>query len=115
MPQEIITNHEHDFIITLHLSDYGNCFCPVCGIESTTKAWRPYDENGLPSNDICKCNFQFGFDDGGFPGPYDASWESYRERWLLGQIEHEQPPVLTLSKKKEQLKNIGIGYSKKRI
>ena len=95
--------------ITLIISEDGYCYCPICGCveKAASKDWRPYDNEGSPSYDICSCGFEYGFDDSGVP-PYDKSWERYREQWLLGQIENERPPKLTLSQKKEQLKNIGF-------
>lgn len=107
LQKEIILNSKYNFRITLHLSKAGFCYCPVCGLESQNKDWRPYDENGIPSHDICRCGYQFGYNDE-FPGPYDKTWEIYREKWLNGDIKDELPPVLTLSKKKKQLGNINI-------
>ena len=106
MNQERITNQEYNFSIILHVNHEGFCCCPVCGVLSKNKTWRPYDSNGVPSYDICVCNFQFGVDDGDFPGPYTMAWESYREKWLQGTL--GIPQKLALSQKKEQLKNIGV-------
>ncbi|MCZ4410768.1 hypothetical protein O3Q51_18270 [Cryomorphaceae bacterium 1068] len=117
MKKEIVTNSDYNFTVALFVSDDGFCHCPVCGSKSKNRDWRPYGLNGTPSYDICDCNFQFGYDDGDFPGPYDKTWENYREKWLKGQIKNERTPRLTLSQKREQLRNIGIesnvGLSKK--
>ena len=107
MKKETITNADHQCTVTLHVSEEGFCYCPVCGSPTKNTGWRPYAFNGTPSYDICgSCNFQFGFDDGGFPGPYDQAWERYRQKWLHGKIKDEGPPRLTLSEKRKQLKNI---------
>jgi hypothetical protein len=50
--------------------------------------------------------FEFGFDDGGNEPPHDISWKTYRVKWLNGHIENANK--LTLTQKREQLKNIGI-------
>ena len=73
------------------------------------KDWRPYDDDGHPSYDICNCGFEYGFDDSGEP-PYEKSWESYRAKWLVGKIKIFKK--LTLTQKKEQLLNIGIDINK---
>ena len=104
--KEIIYARNKEKII-LTINEDGYCCCPVCGEKATSKDWRPYDNEGCPSYDICSCGFEYGFDDSGVP-TYDKSWERYREQWLLGQIENERPPKLTLLQKKAQLKNIGI-------
>jgi hypothetical protein len=93
--------------IVLTISSDGYCFCPVCGERSKDVEWRPYDNEGYPSYDICSCGFEYGFDDPGTP-PYDKSWESYRQRWLDGEV---QPPFgrrLSKDEKLEQLKNLGL-------
>ncbi|MEP0263074.1 hypothetical protein [Dokdonia sp.] len=106
MTKEIIHTWNKEKIILI-ISDDGYCNCPVCGVKAIYKDWRPYDTEGNPSYDICSCGFEYGFDDSGVP-PYDKSWERYRDEWLLGEIENERPPRLTLLEKKEQLKNIGV-------
>lgn len=106
MKKEIIHSWNKEQIL-LTISDDGYCFCPICGIKANNKEWRPYNEEGYPSYDICSCGFEYGYDDSGEP-PYDKCWEIYRGKWLIGQIEHERPPILTLSQKKKQLKNLGI-------
>ena len=113
MKKEIINNTEHNFTITLHVTEEGFCCCPVCGFIWKDPDWRPYYDNGAGCHDICKCGFQFGYTDGSFPGPYDKSWEDYRDKWLYARVDGEMPPILTLSKKKEQLKNIGIEFPAK--
>ena len=90
----------------LVISEDGYCFCPVCGEKSKDKDWRPYDENGNPSYDVCSCGFEYGFDDGGCP-PYTKSWESYRKKWLNGEVEVIFGRRLSLAEKIEQLKNLG--------
>ena len=92
--------------LVLIISEDGYCFCPVCGEKSKDKDWRPYDENGNPSYDICSCGFEYGFDDGGGPPPYNKSWESYRKKWLDGENEHTFGRRLSLAEKIEQLKNL---------
>lgn len=106
MKKEIIKNAEYNFEVVLFISEEGKCYCPVCGITMRNKEFRPYDSIGNPSYEICSCGFQFGHDDGDFPGPYDKSWENYRNKWLVRK--NTRPPFLTLMEKKEQLKNIGL-------
>lgn len=103
--KEIIHTWNNEKII-LTISPDGYCYCPVCGVKALSKDWRPYDKEGHPSYDICSCGFEYGFDDNLGEPPHDKAWEHYREEWLLGNIENEKPPKLTLSQKKEQLKNI---------
>jgi hypothetical protein len=94
--------------LTLIISADGYCFCPVCGEKAKAKGWRPYDNDGRPSYDICSCGFEYGFDDGGEP-PYNKSWETYRERWLMNE---DRPTIgrrLSKSEELEQLKNFKIG------
>ena len=93
--------------LILYLSDDGYCYCPVCGVKSMDKDWRPYDDEGNPSYDICFCGFEYGFDDGGDP-PYYKSWESYRKKWLSGKVDGYGGKKLSLSQKLEQLKNIKV-------
>lgn len=85
MKKEIINCWNGD-IIELVISSKGNCFCPVCGVESIDKDWRPYDETGHPSYDVCSCGFEYGFDDSGVP-PYEVSWENYRKKWISNEVE----------------------------
>ena len=105
MHKEIIHTHSGEEIY-LTISPEGYCFCPVCGVMIEDADWRPYYQNGLPSYDICSCGFQFGYDDGSAPSK--KSWAGYRERWLQGKVKNEKPPILSLSQKKQQLKNIGL-------
>ena len=110
MPLEIIDTWNKEKVI-LHISKSGTCFCPVCGNESNSKDWRPYNQKGVPSYDICFCGYQFGYDDDGEP-PYEKSWEAFRTKWLKGEVEIEIKPSLSLNEKREQLKNIGIVITK---
>ncbi len=104
MKKEIIKAHNGtDF--TLILSDDGFCYCPVCGELSRNKEWRPYDNEGYPSYDICSCGFEYGFDDGG-ELPYEKSWQLYREKWLNGEIDNFNSKRLSKPDKLKQLKNI---------
>lgn len=51
--------------------------CPVCGYDKLTEA--PYDEDGMPSYEICDCcGFEFGFDD----LSEGETYSSYREKWI---------------------------------
>ena len=95
--------------IVLTISLEGYCFCPVCGEKSKDKDWRPYDNEGYPSYDICSCGcgFEYGFDDGGEP-PHDKSWARYRQRWLDDEVEPAFGGRMTRDEKLKQLKNIGI-------
>lgn len=99
--------------VELKISSDGFCYCPVCGEKAINKEWRPYDENGHPSYDICNCGFEYGFDDSG-EHPYEKSWERYRTNWLDGKIENGIFKKLTLIQKKEQLLNIGIDINKEK-
>lgn len=91
--------------VVLRISDDGFCFCPVCGEKGKDHEWRPYDQEGRPSFDICGCGFEYGFDDGGEP-PYEKSWERYRQRWLNNEVAPIFGRLLTTGQKLEQLKNL---------
>lgn len=53
--------------------------CPVCGYDKLDES--PYDQDGNPSYEICKCcGFEFGFDD----HSEGNSFESYRKKWIEG-------------------------------
>ncbi|KAA1240785.1 hypothetical protein [Aquimarina sp. RZ0] len=106
MRKEIINTWNGEKV-ELNISSDGYCFCPVCGIKSEDKKWRPYDENGHPSYDICSCGFEYGFDEGGEP-PYEKSWSNYREKWLNNEIEQHFGKKMTKLEKLVQLKNIEI-------
>jgi hypothetical protein len=104
MNKEIIETLDGEKIL-LTISDDGYCFCPVCGEKSKDKDWRPYNEEGYPSYDICSCGFEYGFDDAGQP-PYDKSWERYRSKWLAGEVKPTFGKQLSVAEKLEQLKNL---------
>ncbi len=106
MKKEII-NTWNGKKVELKISSDGFCYCPVCGEKAKNKEWRPYDETGLPSYDICSCGFEYGFDDSGEP-PYEKSWENYREKWLNNEIDQYFGKRMTKSEKLIQLKNIEI-------
>ena len=106
MKKEII-NTWNGKKVELKISSDGFCYCPVCGEKPKNKEWRPYDETGLPSYDICSCGFEYGFDDSGEP-PYEKSWENYREKWLNNEIDQYFGKRMTKSEKLIQLKNIEI-------
>ena len=110
MPIEKIVNTEHNFTVSLHLTEEGHCCCPVCGdFGPKMKEWRPYNEMGVPSYDICySCGFQYGYDDGDYPGPYDISWASWRKEWFFGRKPEGRTKRFTMSQKLEMLKRIGI-------
>ncbi len=93
--------------IELTISSDGYCFCPVCGEKPNNKEWRPYDEFGFPSYDICTCGFEYGFDDSGEP-PYEKSWASYRQKWLNNGADPYFGKQKTKEEKLAQLKNIGL-------
>ena len=93
--------------IVLTISDDGYCYCPVCGEKSKDKDWRPYDSGGNPSYDICSCGFEYGFDDAGGP-LYEKSWDTYRQKWVNGEIEQVFGKRLNRGEKLEQLKNLGL-------
>jgi hypothetical protein len=93
--------------VLLTISPDGYCYCPVCGEKAREKDWRPYDNEGTPSYDICSCGFEYGYDDTGEP-PYDESWKRYRERWLNDEISTAIGKTLSKTQKIEQLKNLGI-------
>jgi hypothetical protein len=103
MRNEVIKAHNGEKII-LTISDDGFCFCPVCGAKSNDKHWRPYDEIGDPSNDICSCGYVFNFDDAELSR--EKSWAWYRERWLADNVRATAGKRLTKAEKLEQLKNI---------
>ena len=104
MNKEVINTWNGEKII-LTISEDGFCFCPVCGEKSKDKEWRPYNEEGHPSYDICSCGFEYGFDDHGEP-PYDKSWALYRERWLIDDVKPTFGRQLNKTEKLEQLKNL---------
>ena len=97
--ETINTENGEKIVLTISLDGY--CFCPVCGEKSKEKHWRPYDNEGHPSYDICLC----GFDDGGQP-PFDKSWDRYRQKWLDDEIDKTFGRRLTKSEKLEQPKNL---------
>ncbi|UKN01978.1 hypothetical protein K6119_00420 [Paracrocinitomix mangrovi] len=90
------------FQFELIFDKHGYCLCPVCGEKAKNKDWRPYDENGYPSYDICACGFEFGYDDGGEP-PFDKSWELYREEWYKGELDFGNSKSLPKKIKDQQL------------
>lgn len=52
--------------------------CPVCGFDKLS--FQPYDENGLPSYEICPCcGFEFGCDD--FPDK-EKAFDKWRLKWI---------------------------------
>lgn len=94
--------------ITIHLSEEGYCHCPVCGKKATNKEWRPYDQQGFPSYDICACcGFEYGFDDAGEP-PYKESWKEYRQRWLKGEVDGFINKNMSREAKFLQLRILGL-------
>ncbi len=54
-------------IIELLFSANGNRLCPVCGEESLDSGWRPYDEFGYLSYEVCSCGLKYGFNDDKVP------------------------------------------------
>lgn len=107
MKKEKITHWHYKTEIILSIAENNSCPCPVCGKNNENTEWRPYNEDGTPSYDICACClFEFGYDDGGDEPPHEISWKNYREKWLNGQIKHGSS--LTLTQKREQLKNIDV-------
>ena len=106
MKQETIITQSGEKIV-LTISEDGYCFCPVCGSKAGNKEWRPYSKEGHPKYDICQCGYEFGLDDGGEP-PYDKSWERYREKWLVKDLDYSQTKNMTRDQKLKQLKNIGL-------
>lgn len=106
MKKELITTPSGK-TITLIISAEGYCHCPVCGELAKNKGWRPYDELGHPSYDICSCGFEFGFDDAGEP-PYHGSWENYREKWLNSDVGVYSRKNMSRAEKLIQLKNIQV-------
>ena len=107
MKKEKITHWHYKTEIILSVAEDNSCPCPVCGKKTDNIEWRPYDEDGNPTYDICECCFfEFGYDDGGDEPPHNISWENYRVKWLRGEIENATK--LTLTQKREQLKNIGV-------
>lgn len=66
-----------------------NQTCPVCGY--TDLDFAPYDDYGIPSQEICPCcGTQFGYDDA------NTSHDDLRNRWIQnGAIWHsssQTPP-----------------------
>ncbi len=56
--------------------------CIICGHDKLTE--KPYDQDGNPSYEICKCcGFEFGFDD----NIEGNSIEGYRQKWIDGGAE----------------------------
>lgn len=91
--------------IVLTISEDGCCFCPVCGEKAKHKDWRPYNNEGHPSYDICSCGFEYGVDDGGEP-PYEESWTTYRDRWLKSEVRQTLGRQLSKDEKWDQVKNL---------
>jgi len=104
--KEIIQTWNNEQVILI-ISDDDYCYCPVCGVKSKNKEWRPYDDRGQPSYDICSCGFQYGYNDSDEP-PYEISWSIYRKKWMNDQINETVGEKLTPAEKRKQLKNIGV-------
>jgi hypothetical protein len=107
MKTETIKYLYSDYQFEITIDEKGCCFCPVCGIKTGNKDWRPYNEDGTPTYDICECGFEYGFDDSGVP-PYEESWDRYRKSWLNEELDFGDSKTKSLDKKIEQLKNIEI-------
>jgi len=53
--------------------------CPVCGYDDLQEA--PYDRDGNPSYEICRCcGYEFGYDD----GSERVGFVEYRTKWVAG-------------------------------
>lgn len=93
--------------IQLPISDDGYSLCPACGNKSRNKDFRPYDNLGYPSYDICSCcGIEYGFDCE--PDSTENDWKNYRERWIRNEISFSIARKMSKDDKIQQLKEIGI-------
>ncbi len=75
--------------------------CPVCGWKGLDEP--AYDEEGVPSHDICACcHREFGYD--------DAPLEETRKKWRKSFFAN-----LLFWKKKKQLKNLELPEAKETV
>jgi hypothetical protein len=89
----------------------GGAFCcPVCGRADLPIA--PYNEDGSASFQMCRCGFEFGFDDS--PGAsaeavigVRANWR----RWRRKVIDNAAGSPESLSQLERQLANIRVGLA----
>jgi hypothetical protein len=114
MKIEIIKSEYQDYQFKLILDNNGFCFCPICGIKSEDPEWRPYNDDGTPTYDICECGFEYGFDDNGIP-PYEKSWKIFREKWIKEELDFGDSKRKNFKEKKVQLKNIGIDINNRSL
>ncbi|WP_040644455.1 hypothetical protein [Pseudoalteromonas rubra] len=92
----------------LYENDEGVHICPVCG--SAELAAPAYNNNGLPSFQMCSCEFEYGYDDSplassrAVKGGLQKNWEVWRKR----VIQRSSHLPESLAKCESNLKNIGI-------
>ena len=99
------TNDGEEF--TIYQTSEGNYCCPVCGEDNFITA--PYSEIGEASFDICKCGFQFGYDDSPLATKdavegVVANWK----RWRRTLIEEAVKSRESLENLEATLRNINI-------
>lgn len=96
-----VTEYGEHFI--LFENDDGVNICPVCG--SAELASSAYDCGGLPSFQMCSCEFEYGYDDTplassrAVEGGIQKNWELWRKK----VIKKSSYLKATLSKMRKQL------------
>lgn len=101
-----VTEYGEHFI--LFENDDGVHVCPVCG--SAELSSPAYDSEGLPSFQMCSCEFEYGYDDTpsassrAVEGGIQKNWELWRKK----VIKKSSYLKATLEKCENNLKNIGI-------
>ncbi len=91
----------------LYENEGGDHLCPVCG--SAELASPAYDNEGLPSFQMCSCEFEYGFDDTPSASPQAIEGiENNWDRWRTKVIKKSSYLESTLTKCENNLKNIGI-------
>lgn len=103
-----VTSFGEYFVILQN--DDGVYLCPVCGSAEFNES--PYNENGMPSFQMCSCGFQFGFNDssaasGEAVDGVASSWD----KWRLNVIEKNKHSKLSYEKLERNLKNIGYALA----
>ena len=104
-----VTSDGEHFI--LYQNEEGFHICPVCG--SAELESPAYSSEGLPSFQMCSCQFEFGFDDTpsassrATDGGIVKNWEFWRNK----VIKRSSYLKSTLVKCESNLKNIGISLA----
>lgn len=92
----------------LYENEDGIHICPVCG--SAELSSPAYSTEGLPSFQMCSCEFEYGYDDTPSASPRATAGgiEKNWEVWRLKVIKKSSYLPRTLAKCENNLKNIGI-------